>query len=45
MVINMGGEVRKLGIAFVFREENTFFSTGVHFASMIDNLVLEVQYF
>jgi hypothetical protein len=42
---NKNGGVQ-LGMAFVLRGKNTaFFSTSVHFAGMIDNLVLKVQYF
>ena len=42
---NKNGGVQ-LGLAFVFRGKNTpFLRTSVHFASMIGNLVLKVEYF
>ncbi len=45
MAGNKNGGVQ-LGLAFVLRSKNTpFLHTSVHFASMIGNLVLKVEYF
>ena len=45
MTGNKNGGVQ-LGLAFVFRGKNTpFLRTSVHFASMIGNLVIKVDYF
>ncbi len=42
---NKNGGVQ-FGLVFVLRGGNTpFFRTSVHFASMIDNLVLKIEYF
>ncbi len=42
---NKNGGVQ-LGLAFVFRWKNVhFMHFSVHFASMVDNIVLKVKYF